>query len=80
MFQFFKDLLKTSEDARLTEGEDLQSIRELDRRLGDTLERRARGEIGPTGDPLSPFTSRTSDEGLVISGLQSRGLPKYRIT
>jgi hypothetical protein len=62
MFQFFKNLMKASEEARLTEGEDLQSIRQLDRRLGDTLERRARGEIGPHGRtpcPRSPAAQAT---------------------
>lgn len=62
MFKFFKDLMKASEEARLTEGEDLQSIRELDRRLGDTLERRARGEIGApraTACPRSPAAQAT---------------------
>jgi hypothetical protein len=80
MFKFFKDLMKASEEARLTEGEDLQSIRELDRRLGNTLERRARGEIVPHGRPLVPVHQPHKQRRLEISGLQSRGLPKYRIT
>jgi hypothetical protein len=64
MLKFFKDLLKASEEARLTAGEDLQSICELDRQLGYSRASRSRGNWGPAGDRLSPFTSRTSDEGL----------------
>jgi hypothetical protein len=54
MFKFFKRLMKAFEEARLNEAEDLESIRELNYRLEQIFERRARGTLAPTGDPFVP--------------------------
>jgi len=53
MFAFFKNLRKAFGEAQLSEAEDLQSLRQLDRRLREIFERRARGEIGPDAIRLS---------------------------
>jgi hypothetical protein len=63
MFKFFKGLMKAFEEARLNEAEDLESIRELNYRLEQIFERRARGDIGPHGRSVCPrFTILTSDK------------------
>jgi hypothetical protein len=67
--------------ARPNRAEDLEWLRELDRRLGEILERRAGGKLGPRAIRLPPVTtSAQATKAWDISDLQSLSLAKYRGT
>jgi hypothetical protein len=53
VFEFFKDLMEALGEARASEAEELESLRELDRRLGEISSGALVGKLGPR-DPFVP--------------------------
>jgi hypothetical protein len=72
VFKFFKNLMEALGGARPNRAEDLEWLRELDRRLGEILERRAGGKLGPRAIGLPRLQHPHKRRKLGTSAIYSR--------